>query len=77
VKFTPQIGVSLCVLNDKEVSEVTAGEEDRLNGFLPNWYWNELQRDVAIRSQTSERDPVISGDHRNKSAVVLPPGWMI
>jgi len=76
VKFIPQMGVTLWLLNDEEVSQVTSGEEERSNGFLPNWYWDELQKDVAIlRKQTSKRDRLaISGDCRNESAVVLPPG---
>lgn len=74
VKFVPRAGVSVALLDEKGVSEVTAGESRY--GFLPNWFWDQLQRDVTTRAQSVESDPVIP-DMRNGAAAVLPPGWMI
>ncbi|CCM01915.1 uncharacterized protein FIBRA_03986 [Fibroporia radiculosa] len=41
VKFEPRVGVSVSLLGDAGVSEIQAGE-DRV-GFLPRWYWDEVQ----------------------------------
>jgi RAT1-interacting protein len=42
VKFIPREGVRVRVLSENEVKEVEGGEE-RI-GFLPRWYWDELER---------------------------------
>ena len=41
VKFTPRTGVSVGLLDEAGVEDVVGGE-DRV-GFLPRWYWDELQ----------------------------------
>ena len=72
-RFVPRIGVTLSLLDENCVNEVRA-EDDRY-GFLPNGYWETLEKDIAIQKQSSEGDhPVMSGC---ESAAVLPPGWMI
>ncbi|KAH9942732.1 RAI1-domain-containing protein [Amylocystis lapponica] len=47
VKFTPRVGVSVALLDSAGVDEVEAAE-DRV-GFLPKWYWEELQTDGVDR----------------------------
>ncbi|KAL1740560.1 RAI1 like PD-XK nuclease-domain-containing protein [Schizophyllum fasciatum] len=41
VRFTPKAGVSVSRLDEAGVADVVGGE-DRV-GFLPRWYWEELQ----------------------------------
>lgn len=47
VKFVPGSGLSLTELEAAEVAEVVNGE-DRV-GFLPRWYWDEIQADDQER----------------------------
>ncbi|KAG5647335.1 hypothetical protein DXG03_000403 [Asterophora parasitica] len=49
VKFAPQEGVSIDMLDPSGVEDVR-GSEDRV-GFLPTWYWDE------IHAESTHRDP--------------------
>jgi len=73
VKFTPRVGVELTLLHDIARKEVEAGE-DRV-GFLPTWYWEEIQMASSEDSNTSCRDttpgPVAA------ESCSLPTGWQI
>lgn len=49
IKFTPKIGVSVVLLDDADVRDVEGGE--RRVGFLPRWYWEEINGAVAYDSE--------------------------
>ena len=55
VKFVPGSGLSVGKLSLKEVDEVVNGE-DRV-GFLPRWYWDEIQGLDSIRPVADRYDP--------------------
>ena len=73
VKFTPRVGVELTLLHDIERKEVEAGE-DRV-GFLPTWYWEEIQTCSSEHNNASCLDPT----PRSVAAASgsLPKGWQI
>lgn len=70
IKFVPRVGVTMTLLDEKGVSEVTA-DESRY-GFLPEWYYDQVKKDTSTRTH----GPVMPERLRD-TAVVLPPGWMI
>jgi RAT1-interacting protein len=65
VKFIPRVGVKVSLLDKSGVEEVEAGES-RV-GFLPKWYWDELEKGIA--------SPV--GQGTRSSIDAIPPGWQI
>jgi len=81
VKFTPRVGAQFALLQEEERREVEAGE-DRV-GFLPKWYWREVQdasgsygstsgvRPEPSRSSTPVPTPSAS------APTALPAGWQI
>jgi RAT1-interacting protein len=76
--FTPRAGVEFSLLREEERREVEAGE-DRV-GFLPTWYWKEVQENIsgAHSSSTSdgEAKPSRSSAAPTASAAGgLPTGW--
>ena len=83
VKFTPCVGVELTLLREDERREVEAGEE-RV-GFLPDWYWKEIQDVTGDQhgSSTSSTKPELSRSCVLTAAAsalrsgALPPGWQI
>jgi RAT1-interacting protein len=79
VKFTPRVGVQLALLQEEGRREVEAGE-DRV-GFLPRWYWNEMQdRDVSSAyGSASGAEPEPSRSSASTASVrsTLPTGWQI
>lgn len=60
IKFTPKAGVSAVLLGDVDVKDVEGGE-DRV-GFLPRWYWKELDVDkgpkVIAQQGVNGKDPI-------------------
>jgi RAT1-interacting protein len=77
VKFTPHVGVDLTLLQEDERREVEAGE-DRV-GFLPDWYWKEIQDVSGEHGSTSGTKPAPTGSSATSapSASALPTGWQI
>jgi RAT1-interacting protein len=80
VKFTPGVGVQLALLQEEGRREVEAGE-DRV-GFLPDWYWNEMQDDVSgahASKSGAEPEPSYQGSLMPTASVprALPTGWQI
>lgn len=73
VKFTPRVGVELTLLHDTGRKEVEGGE-DRV-GFLPTWYWEEIQTCSSERSNASCLDPTPRPAAAASSS--LPTGWQI
>ena len=73
VKFTPRVGVELTLLHDIARKEVEAGE-DRV-GFLPTWYWEEIQMSSSEHGNASCPDPT-PGSAAAKPCP-LPKGWQI
>jgi RAT1-interacting protein len=79
VKFTPRVGVQLTLLQEEERREVEAGE-DRV-GFLPTWYWKEVQDVSGAYSsmRDTEPEPRRSSGSASTASVpsTLPTGWQI
>ncbi|KAI9463298.1 RAI1-domain-containing protein [Lactarius psammicola] len=73
VKFSPRVGVELTLLHDTGRREVEAGE-DRV-GFLPTWYWEEIQTRSSEHSNASCLDPTPGSVTAASSP--LPRGWQI
>ncbi|KNZ73904.1 Protein RAI1 [Termitomyces sp. J132] len=59
VKFTPQKGVTVTML-DKINAEDVRGGEDRV-GFLPTWYWRELRAARSPETATCTTSAVNAG----------------
>ena len=80
VKFTPRVGVELSLLSEEERREVEAGE-DRI-GFLPKWYYTEIQ---DTSSQSAQRSASGAESEQSRSSVPssesikrsVPVGWQI
>ena len=80
VKFTPRVGVELALLSEEERREVEAGE-DRI-GFLPKWYYTEIQ---DASSQSAQRSASGAESEQSRSSAPssesikrsLPVGWQI
>ncbi|KAF8071791.1 RAI1 like PD-XK nuclease-domain-containing protein [Lyophyllum atratum] len=76
VKFTPQEGVTVEILDPIGVEDVKAGE-DRV-GFLPTWYWDQLQ------ANSTHNDP-LTHDAKDRATPDRPlaevsaahAGWQI
>jgi RAT1-interacting protein len=68
VQFVPRDGITVYKLDEMGVEEVRANEER--SGFLPNWYWEELQKEEVIRHQS-----VMPAN--SKGSAILPAGWTI
>lgn len=80
VNFTPHVGAQFALLQEEERREVEAGE-DRV-GFLPKWYWKEVQDVSGSSSSTSgvRPGPSRSSAPPTPSAsapATLPTGWQI
>lgn len=45
VKFAPQVGVSMWLIDREDLNDVEGGE-DRV-GFLPRWYWDAARKDTG------------------------------
>ena len=77
VKFTPRVGVQLALLQEEERREVEAGE-DRV-GFLPTWYWKEIQNvsGASRRMRDTEQVPMRSSTSTASVPSTLPTGWQI
>ncbi|KAL6301977.1 RAI1-domain-containing protein [Sparassis latifolia] len=78
VKFVPRSGVSVSPLDDSGVGEVE-GDEDRV-GFLPKWYWDELQVPDLIHNKEEDCEEPHNQDLERMTAtpaVSLPRGWQI
>ena len=73
VKFTPRVGVELTILHDVARKEVEAGE-DRV-GFLPTWYWEEIQMSSSEHGNSSSLDPTPGPVAAEPCS--LPMGWQI
>jgi RAT1-interacting protein len=67
--FTPRAGVEFVLLREEERREVEAGE-DRV-GFLPTWYWKEIQENVS-RAHSSSTS---GGEAKPSRSSVAPTGW--
>lgn len=79
VKFTPRVGVELALLSEEERREVEAGE-DRI-GFLPKWYYTEIQ---DASSQSAQRSASGAESEQSRSSAPsesikrsVPVGWQI
>ncbi|THH17911.1 hypothetical protein EW146_g3005 [Bondarzewia mesenterica] len=72
VKFTPQSGVDMVLLDEAGVKEVEAGEE-RV-GFLPRWYWKELDDMQGSFGKSQGLRPLADSTTGTSS---LPPGWRL
>ncbi|KAI0067328.1 RAI1-domain-containing protein [Artomyces pyxidatus] len=70
VKFAPCVGVEGMLLDEEGVREVEAGE-DRV-GFLPLWYWHELENSCT-GSHLVDSGP----SDGSATATAVPPGWQI
>ncbi|KAI0303650.1 RAI1 like PD-XK nuclease-domain-containing protein [Multifurca ochricompacta] len=75
VKFTPCTGVELTLLCEDERREVEAGE-DRV-GFLPQWYWKEMQECSGEPGNTSRIDSESGRQSAPTASSSLPTGWQI
>lgn len=80
VKFTPRVGAQFALLQEEERREVEAGE-DRV-GFLPKWYWKEVQDVSGLYSSTSGVRPEPSRSSAlptpfASAPATLPTGWQI
>lgn len=80
VKFTPRVGVELALLSEEERREVEAGE-DRV-GFLPKWYYTEIQDASSQSAQRSARGAESEQSRSSASSSEstrrsLPVGWQI
>jgi len=64
VQFEPRVGVKVFMLDQAGVTEVESSE-DRV-GFLPAWYWQELQNNEPASASVSTRP-----DNS------IPPVWQI
>ncbi|KAH9998836.1 RAI1 like PD-XK nuclease-domain-containing protein [Russula compacta] len=73
VKFTPRVGVELTLLREEERREVEAGE-DRV-GFLPRWYYKEIQE--ASSAHGAESEPNCSLGTASSATSAIPTGWQI
>jgi len=50
VTFTPKTGISVKLLDQDGVADVASGDDVNRIGFLPRWYYEEIQADVASRN---------------------------
>jgi RAT1-interacting protein len=77
VKFSPRVGVQLALLQEEERRSVEAGE-DRV-GFLPTWYWKEIQDTSSASSKAKDTEPVPMRSSASTASVpgTLPTGWQI
>ncbi|KAA1477164.1 RAI1-domain-containing protein [Dentipellis sp. KUC8613] len=81
VKFVPRVGVDISLLDENGVREVEGGE-DRF-GFLPRWYWEELQKEKSLRADAQASKPVSheisqeSAHVRSTPQARAPSGWRI
>ena len=75
VKFEPRVGISAWLLDEDGVHEVEAGE-DRI-GFLPRWYWDDLQRHGASFSERSGGEQETAKPKLDVGELQIPPGWKI
>src|SRR6266403_4797378 len=77
VKFTPRVGVELAMLSEEERREVEAGE-DRV-GFLPKWYYTEIQDVSSPSAQRSASGAEPEQSHPSAPSAstksTLPAGW--
>lgn len=82
VKFTPRVGVELALLSEEDRREVEAGE-DRI-GFLPKWYYMEIQ---DASGQSAQRSASAAESEQSRSSASapssesikrsIPVGWQI
>ncbi|GLB40272.1 putative RAI1-domain-containing protein [Lyophyllum shimeji] len=78
VRFTPQKGITVEMLDPIGVEDVKAGE-DRV-GFLPTWYWNELHSPSAHKEPeplTHDAEDKAILDKRPGEVFVEHAGWQI
>ena len=71
VTFTPQVGITAMMLDAAGVEDVMGGD-DRV-GFLPRWYWDEMEPIADGSSCTSAHRGACSHNTAGKSGV--PSGW--
>ena len=74
VKFTPRVGVELTLLHDDIARKEVEAGEDRV-GFLPTWYWEEIQVAYSEHNNTSGLDPTPGPVAAETCS--LPTGWQI
>jgi len=67
--FTPRAGVEFALLREEDRREVEAGE-DRV-GFLPTWYWKEIQENVSGAHSSSTS----GGEAKPSRSSAAPTGW--
>lgn len=74
VRFTPEVGISIAMLDVAGVEDVMGGD-DRV-GFLPRWYWEEVEviadgsgEASALRGEVSQGQGSCMGG--------VPSGWRI
>ncbi|KAF8953714.1 hypothetical protein BDZ97DRAFT_1908669 [Flammula alnicola] len=70
VKFVPGSGVNVEKLDAADIEEVANGE-DRV-GFLPKWYWDELQQETHAAAPVEEKKASMS-----PMASLAIAGWNI
>jgi RAT1-interacting protein len=74
VAFTPKVGISLVKLDASGVEDVT-GDDDRV-GFLPRWYWDEMELAADGSGDVSAH----RGEGLQRHATCtsgVPSGWRI
>jgi RAT1-interacting protein len=70
VSFTPKEGVSVRVLDEGEVRDVSGKDKEDRVGFFPRWFWDEVCAGSEIRDEPADKS--------NRSGTAsIPPGWQI
>lgn len=73
VTFTPKVGITVMMLDASGVEDVMGGD-DRV-GFLPRWYWDEMERTADGSSCASAHRG--EGSQRQAGKNGVPSGWRI
>ena len=71
VAFTPKVGITVVMLDASGVEDVMGGD-DRV-GFLPRWYWDEMELTADGSGDASAH----RGESSQRQASGVPSGWRI
>ncbi|KAI0316916.1 RAI1 like PD-XK nuclease-domain-containing protein [Amylostereum chailletii] len=73
VKFTPQSGVTIALLDKAGRDDVENGE-DRV-GFLPRWYWEEVEERTSGATPSGPPEP--RNEATSAPVPTVPSGWQL
>jgi len=71
VAFAPKVGITVVMLDASGMEDVVGGD-DRV-GFLPRWYWDEMELSADRSGDASAH----RGESSQRRAIGVPSGWRI